>query len=256
MRRIFVRSVMVAVLLMTSPLVGLEPATAGWDSSGSGWRGEGEVWIAKKGRVSLGSSGQCSERCDWTVKVLCDTRSPEPCPFEVCRLGTIEYGLYLDGNLMQVMCLEPDERPVSKPEILDRVKESVEQLAPELTLKHQPKTRTLTQLPTIFRTGQIRLISRSDSLAGVTFTFRAQAQWRWTWGDGSVTITDDPGSSWPEMAVTHTYRKAGTNQVSVRTTWRATFWIEGDGPFDVPDDYTQSDETELRVAQARAVLVN
>jgi hypothetical protein len=60
----------------------------------------------------------------------------------------------------------------------------------------------------------------------------------WRFGDGGSLATDEPGSPYPQLDVTHRYLKKGHVGPSVDTTYTATFRVNG-GPWrDVPGSVT------------------
>lgn len=121
----------------------------------------------------------------------------------------------------------------------------------------QPRKNAITQVPTIFWSGQARDVQRSDVIAGIPVNFQASAKWSWSWGDGSKgKETTKPGRAWPATDITHTYRRPGTFRVGVTTTWEASYEVNGVGPFAVGGDpVTQQNSFAVNVKEARAVLI-
>ncbi|HEY3544821.1 MAG TPA: PKD domain-containing protein [Propionicimonas sp.] len=68
---------------------------------------------------------------------------------------------------------------------------------------------------------------------GVPVTVRATpVSFAWDFGDGSnPLVTTDPGAPYPHQTVTHTYVTAGSYSVSLSTTWRGEFQVNGQGPW-------------------------
>jgi hypothetical protein len=68
---------------------------------------------------------------------------------------------------------------------------------------------------------------------GVPVTVRATpVSFAWDFGDGSdPLVTTDPGAPYPHQTVTHTYLTAGSYSVSLSTTWRGEFQVNGQGPW-------------------------
>ena len=127
---------------------------------------------------------------------------------------------------------------------------------PGVSISHQPATGVVTQASTIFESGQPdRLPPIVVEVAGRTVVLEPIAHWTWDFGDGSGLDTDVSGSRYPDLRVSHVYRKAGRHRVHLTTTWSATFTIDDLGPFTVGQTITQEQRRVVAVGQARAVLV-
>jgi hypothetical protein len=82
----------------------------------------------------------------------------------------------------------------------------------------------------------------------------------WRWGDSSTSTTHQPGRPYPARDVTHTYRHATDEGVTlplrVDVAYRATFRIDGGDWVSVSDQLVIAGTTrQLPVKQASAVLV-
>jgi len=119
----------------------------------------------------------------------------------------------------------------------------------------EPKTGVLPQVPAIFDSGQPQSLEPSTHLVGsVRVRLFPTASWFWAFGDGSTLETVISGSHYPKNDVSHVYQRAGRYRVQLTTIWRATYSIEGQGPFAVDGEITQESTTEVHVGQGRAVL--
>jgi hypothetical protein len=61
--------------------------------------------------------------------------------------------------------------------------------------------------------------------------------WTWDWGDGSRDTFETPGAPWPRKDVTHTYDAAAELEVTLTTTYRGEFAVNG-GPWQAIDGTT------------------
>ena len=126
---------------------------------------------------------------------------------------------------------------------------------PEPSIRVEPSTGVLAQVPAIFDSGQPQaLAATTHQLGAFVVVLTPTGFWRWTFGDGGSLETGISGSRYPNTQVSHTYRHSGRYQVSLTTTWRATYSIDSKGPFEVDGEIIQETTTEVQVGQGRAVL--
>lgn len=128
---------------------------------------------------------------------------------------------------------------------------------PEAQLMIQPpRGRTLVNFETNFYTEQGEF-TRTVPLLGRQVELRIwPATFRWRFGDGDVRETSSPGSAYPDLEITHSYRRRGRVAPSVDTTYAAEFRVNG-GPWrEVAGTVTiPGSPQSLRVVTARPVLV-
>ena len=235
-------------------------------ANGGGWHGSGSAFIPGGGHIG-GSSGSSSGDGGgtWTVVPICPANpGPQsPCgmaPSQGCPNGSFRYAVFAgaaaDQKFFNNACIGPGERPISEAEMSSMVRDRVQQVAPPLRPGFQPANGALTQLPTVFRSGQAKSLSRTDSIAGFSVRLRATASWRWVWGDRTSSTTTRPGGKYPDMSVSHTYRRAGMFRAQVITSWTASYFVDGGGPYAViGGPVTQLGSLPVPVRQSRAVLV-
>lgn len=264
------RSVAIVFLVVLSG-GGLElsaaPATARsgseWSSSRGSWQGTGSVLIPGGGFVGATQTdttpSDCPE-CRWEVPD-CAAAAATCGVYGGClKAFTVEVWFSPNANtamtLAHVACGGPGRAVMSLEEMGSLVRQRLKAVAPKLNVSFQPPGGPVTQLPTVFATGQPSLIERDDTIAGYSVHFKATPRWTWSWGDGDVTTTTKPGGAWPDVSVSHTYRNEGIVKVVVECVWSAQFWVDGSGPYRVSGSaVTQSATQEVTVRQARAALV-
>lgn len=102
---------------------------------------------------------------------------------------------------------------------------------PPATLQVQPANgRTLVNFATNFWTERGEL-TRSVSLLGRRVDLRIwPTSYTWSFGDGTTSTTSEPGAPYPDLQVTHDYRRAGRVAPSVDTTYAAEFSVDS-GPW-------------------------
>lgn len=153
------------------------------------------------------------------------------------------------------VCIPPTG-PVTVADVGESVLDEFTAALPGLSIVHQPATGVVTQVATIFDSGQpSRLPPIVVEVAGRTVVLEPVARWSWDFGDGRRLDTDLWGSRYPDVQVSHVYRRAGRHRVHLTTTWSATFRVDDLGPFTVSQTITQEQRMYLAVGQARAVLV-
>ena len=128
---------------------------------------------------------------------------------------------------------------------------------PASTVEVQPPHgRTLVNFDTNFYTLTSPL-DRTFRLLGQRVDLHiVPSQFGWRFGDGALAATDEPGSPYPELDVTHRYLRKGRVAPSVDTTYIATFRVNG-GPWrDVPGSVTiPGAPVQLEVLTATPTLV-
>ncbi len=135
------------------------------------------------------------------------------------------------------------------------VHESFAQAVPAAVIGVQPEHGLLPAVPTLFSSGQPRSPAPSvHRIGSLRILLAPQAHWLWDFGDGTQLATEASGGRYPDRAVSHTYRRAGSYLVQLRTTWTATYTVDGQGPYQVAGAVTQLASTRIQVGQGRAVL--
>lgn len=234
-----------------------------WSSSNGSWRGTGSVLVPGGGFVGAkqtdATPSDCPD-CRWEVPDCAAAAANCGVNGGCLKASTVEVWFSPNANmpmtLSHVACVEPGRTVMSLAQMGSLVRERIKAVAPKLNVSFQPPGGAITQLPTVFATGQPTLIERDDTIAGYSVHFKATPRWTWSWGDGEVSTTTKPGGAWPDVSVSHTYRNEGTVKVVVECAWSAQFWVDGSGPYRVfGGAVTQSETQELTVRQARAALV-
>ena len=184
--------------------------------------------------------------CQWAVSPACLDSGPSDTAF--CAGATVgcdnpldlRFRVYLrrgDGPwvLQGTVCLGPGERPTSVTDIGQAVRARVVNYLPDAHPSFQPKAGGIVNLPTLFAAGEApTLLTEPFDVLGFTVVVTASARWDWTFDRGVVESFTEPGGGYPDRSVAHTYAGPGARQVSVTTSWRAQFTVNGEGPFAVP----------------------
>ncbi|MFI7064929.1 PKD domain-containing protein [Kribbella sp. NPDC050124] len=128
----------------------------------------------------------------------------------------------------------PPEVAVPRPEDVtweQVVTESKVVLFPRLSVKVQPKDRTLVNLDTIVYTDASRVSTNTVTLLGFPVVVEATPMsYSWSFGDGSPVLrTTTPGKPYPSKEITHKYMKKGSVGLSLTTNYAARFNVAGTG---------------------------
>lgn len=256
---LLVLALAVATVLSTTP-AHADLGFTGWRTGDSGWSGKGVAFFPGGSYVG-GGPGSSSDCCAWKVSYVCEA-GPDGtgCAAQGCPTGqnlASLINLAHEYNVYPLKCIDPGE-PKSEQEISAYTGNRIKEIAPKASPGFQPRETAVTQIPTIFWSGQDERIQRSDSFVGIPVDFDAVASWTWDWGDGTSELrTHESGQQWPDADVKHTYRKPGKFRVTLTTTWDASFSVSGVGPFPVTGDpVTQTTSFTITVKEARAVLIN
>lgn len=241
----------------------------GGDDGADLYRGTGGlVWRAGDWRgdePGRQRSASCAG-CEWRITSYCTRLEYDAggCPgsHDGCPAGTIRVRVWLrepPGPWEQVgtACLG-DGPPVTVDGIGGRVRDEAVALLPPLRAGMQPSGGALVGLPALFRTGQPAdgLVGSDLSVLGFDVVLDARVRWYWSWGDGSAGWASSPGGRYPDVSLSHTYRRGGAASAEVTSVWRGQYTVEGLGPFAVPGDpLTQTAVLPVQVREARAVLV-
>ncbi len=213
-------------------------------------------------------AANCPE-CEWTIIPACQQN--EATQTAGCQAATtscagpdeIRYRVYMrippgPWQLIDTVCLGPTERPASVADIGEIVRERVVNYLPDASPSFQPPEGGLVNLPTLFAAGEPGSIrTESFDVLGFQVVVTATARWEWTFDNGVTQQFTDPGGAYPDQSVSYTYMRAGERDVMLTTYWKASFTIDGDGPFAVPGPEISKTvgPIEVPVRQAGAVLV-
>ena len=200
--------------------------------------------------------------CEWKATLACDPVSPTACRGQARLCPHDHYWLKISmmqpGGTWQVLgshCFGPGG-PARRDAFEAVLNQQVERAVPPLRPRHRPPTGVLPHLPVVFDSGHPREpLTWTWSILGVPVSVRAQPTWAWQFDTGTpVTMVDSPGGPAIDDGVHHTYRMSGLHQVTVRSTWSATYSVGDLGPLSVRQPVHQAAEFPLLVGEARAVL--
>ncbi|HEX3814490.1 MAG TPA: hypothetical protein VHX59_16765 [Mycobacteriales bacterium] len=143
--------------------------------------------------------------------------------------------------------------------VSDVIREEFKRLPlPKGELMFQPSWGALVNKREIFYSSSPRDHDYPITLLGRHVVLRTHVDtYAWSWGDASSTeATRAPGGPYPNFAVSHTYRKAGTCQVTLGLTYSATYTVDGGPQQTVLGTISiAGNPTNVRVVGAHSVLV-
>ncbi len=124
--------------------------------------------------------------------------------------------------------------------------------------RQPPSARARLDMPVIAYTNpatQTLTTTILDTPITITAT---PVSYTWDWGDNTTTNTTNPGAPYPDHTVFHYYDQPAKNlQITLTTTWKATFTTPGQDPKPVQGTITTTNTTTPFEARAyTAVLTN
>ena len=124
--------------------------------------------------------------------------------------------------------VRPRPQDVTWEQVLGETKDV---LFPGLSVKVQPKGRTLVNLDTIVYTDESKVSTTTITLLGFPVQVEATPlSYIWNFGDGSpVLTTTTPGKPYPSKEITHKYMKRGAVTIALTTNYAARFNVAGTG---------------------------
>ena len=258
--------------LLLAMTLGLAPEASAVDVSGDDandrFVGSGETGSSSAGS---GSSGGSSTHTSTHACVHCAWMASDPCSADSiahgcgalsqgCPQGQQLRRMWFtddDGLIWQdrgLRCLGPAETSSQLPSA-QAVRETFARAVPAAHISSEPSVGVLPQVPTLFSSGQPSTLAPSRHHIGDHLVeLSPSAHWQWDFGDGGALETTLAGSHYPDRAVSHVYRRAGEFRVRLKTTWTATYTVDGQGPFAVDGPVTQVSRARIRVGQGRSVL--
>ena len=181
--------------------------------------------------------------------------NPHPCTADartVCPQGTKRLNIYFaahkEAPLRRVGsgCFG-DAGPVKRTVVHSWVHDVQRAKLPPASVRLIP-ARVLAGMPS---RAQIGPTGRHRWLMGVnghSLLIDARARWHIDWGDGSSTQS-------PSNRVSHRWESSGRRGVTLTATWTARFWVDGDGPWLVPERLTQTARAHINVLSVSPRLV-
>jgi hypothetical protein len=120
-----------------------------------------------------------------------------------------------------------------------------------------PQGRTLVNFDTNFYTANTHPTTRTVTLLGQPVTIEATpTSYSWHFGDDGTLTTSDPGAPYPDLRVTHRYRRVGSVTPSVDTTYAGRYRVADGSWQTIPDTLTVPGATvDLQVVSATPHLV-
>lgn len=247
------------------------PATGGDQENGSvvttGVQFPGVAADSALGKATA-ANASCAD-CEWTIAPACLQNGPTDNALCLGALDScadpsaVRYRVYMrvppgPWQLIDTVCLGPGEKPASVADVGERVREVVVNYLPDASPSFQPAQGGVVNLPTIFAAGEpAEIRTEAFDVLGFEVVVTATARWEWTFDERVTKGFDEPGGAYPDDAVSWTYEASGPREVTLTTFWKASFTVNGDGPFAVPGPEISKTAGPLAVPvrEARSVLV-
>lgn len=169
------------------------------------------------------------------------------------------YDVTVDGEAAGRHCIgdaEAAEAAVVTPSLVQRAMRRLDWPGSDLIVE-PPDGVTLVNLDTNFYTTDTASITRRVTLLGQAITIEARpATFTWHFGDGEARTTTEGGAAYPDLQITHNYRRKDTYRVRLDTTYDGRFRV-GNGPWQaIPGTVTIAGTAQqLQAIEARPTLV-
>ncbi|WP_455952489.1 PKD domain-containing protein [Arcanobacterium haemolyticum] len=155
------------------------------------------------------------------------------------------------------LCKEGKPVGPSTEDIMAAIREHASRIIQAGVVHVQPTSDVLVNKPTyFFSTAEAHQVDVIVGQIPVKLKLLPQ-YYHWDFGDGTKLTTQTAGGQWPNGDVTHEYRRSGTFQPSVLTTWSISMKLPQGMWIPVPGEgNTSAQASPIRVSEARAVLTN
>jgi hypothetical protein len=124
------------------------------------------------------------------------------------------------------------KKPVIKRTYKPRVKKAVTKvnlndrltaMVPTAGVAHQPEFEPLVNVPVYFWCDLPALFQSRIDIIGEVVDVTLRPSFVWSFGDGGIYATTENGAPYPNGKIHHTYKQAGTYQITLLTTWNGTY---------------------------------
>ncbi len=124
--------------------------------------------------------------------------------------------------------VKPTVKRTYKPRIKKAVtkvnlSDKLTKLVPTAGVAYQPEFEPLVNVPVYFWCDLPSLFQSRVDIIGEVVDVALRPSFVWSFGDGSFLATTDNGAAYPNGHITHTYKQAGTYEISLLTTWNGSF---------------------------------
>ena len=256
-------------LALTSLPSSADPSVTGDDATDE-YIGTDSILLSRQfdGEASSRRAAADCDGCRWRVTVLCPSDialleadpaaaivNPHPCTADtrsVCPKGTRRLNIYFtaheDTPLRRIGtgCFG-GAGPVKTTTVHSWVRDAQHAKLPPASVRMSP-TRVLARMSAQAEIGPTGRHRWHMSVNGHRLVIDARARWHVDWGDGSSTDSQS-------NRVSHRWQARGQRTVVATVAWTARYWVDGDGPWPVPERLTQTSRTRINVLFASPRLV-
>jgi len=244
------------------------------DQELGGYRITGEIFLDNTftGSTEAQVHASTCQGCSWAITSVCHVEDPfsyvsfcggggGPClrldgtyglRMKVWRkLGVDEPWLALG-----LQCIGEKGPSTPKSVVTTLQEESIEYL-PSLIPTTQPANDVLVNTEVFLLSNQVKNFGpREVIVAGIPILLTASANWQWKFSDGTVINTTNPGSGYPNGSVRYVFSTSGLQNISVITTWNATWQLNSEISLPVSgESLTQISSIKINAHEARGVLI-
>ena len=128
---------------------------------------------------------------------------------------------------------KPRPKPTSKPTLKPKAEESVSlndrliKLLPTGGIAYQPEAEPLVNVPIYFWSDLPTQFATRVTVVGEVVDVLLRPGFVWSFGDGTFLSTTDPGGSYPNGKIKHTYKNPGIYPITLVQSWNGNWTHNG-----------------------------
>jgi len=105
--------------------------------------------------------------------------------------------------------------------------DQITRLLPGSKILYQPNKDAITGVPVYFWSDTNSIFNVATSILGVGVNVIMNPSFVWSFGDGTTLTTSNVGGPYPNNAITHAYKTAGTYTINLAISWAGSWAAQG-----------------------------
>jgi hypothetical protein len=162
-----------------------------------------------------------------TIKKIITQASKKPVPKTTPAAKAIPIFM-LPTSAPQPAIKKPTVKRTYKPRVKKAVtsvnlNDRLTTMVPTAGVAYQPEFEPLIHVPVYFWCDLPSLFQSRVDIIGEIVDVALRPSFEWSFGDGSFYATTENGAPYPTGTIQHTYKKPGTYQITLITTWNGSY---------------------------------